>query len=502
MSLKPNNQLLPQNGPGDLEADTRVTDGQGAVVLERRESGLSAFDKLGSYELLKRLGGGGMADVFLARSALAEGVDKLVALKTALPEFGPDTKLGALFLNEARISTTFQHPNVVQTFDFGEAAGRPFIAMEFLHGRDLAQLLGRSQLQDKPVPVEIAFAIVIELCRALEYVHEKKDLDGRALNLVHRDVSPGNVLLTVQGGVRLMDFGVAAAAVSEQPKEMIVGKQRYSCPEQLCGGAPSPGWDVFAAGRIFEDLLLLSPKKAVHPALFPLVSSATADDPAKRLQSARVFREQLEALQKRIPRGANLGAFVQELFGAELSAEEAEYQALMAEARKRFASSSSPLLRPFRALRRKVAGSRFYLRHRRLFWALNAAVLAAALGGGGALVQRSRHEAALVAKLLAVDERISSGRLVGPGGDTALDLLQQTLRLSPGEPRALARLERLADTFEKLGDAALARADLAEAVVHFEAASLASSNRKGVAEKLADVEGRVRGQSKPKKRGP
>src|SRR6185295_1219359 len=128
----------PKTGDKGEKSDSRPgTPGK----VKSPSTGLRAFDALGQYQLLKRLGGGGMADVHLARSQLSEGVDKLVALKTVLSQFGPSTPYGSMFLHEARISATLQHPNLVQVFAFGEAQGHPYLAMEYIHGRDLSAVL-------------------------------------------------------------------------------------------------------------------------------------------------------------------------------------------------------------------------------------------------------------------------------------------------------------------------------------------------------------------------
>ncbi len=329
-----------------------------AAAPRRSESSLQPFEALGSYQVLKQLGSGGMAQVYLARSRLGGQVDKLVALKTVLPEFGPQSPLGALFLEEARVSATFQHPNVVQVFDYGEVAGRPFLAMEFLHGRDATALLQRQVSRGRVPMIQAAVAIALEISRALEYVHARADFDGRPLNLVHRDVSPANIVLSPQGEVKLVDFGVASTEGASWNSGAPVGKYRYMCAEQGLGQAPKPEWDLFALGAVLYELLTLTrfssassveqllgevqaqkdrrPSRLVQnldPELDALVARATAHDPKARFADASAFRAALTSVQARVG-PCNLGAFVTEVFGADLKQQEEEIQNLVVTARK------------------------------------------------------------------------------------------------------------------------------------------------------------------------
>ncbi|RKG55501.1 serine/threonine protein kinase [Corallococcus sp. AB011P] len=181
---------------------------------EAWQGGLRPFDAFGPYQLLQRLGTGGMAEVILSRRTMAEGVDKLVALKLVFQEYARHPRLSELFLTEARLSATLQHPNVIQVFDVGSAAGRPFMAMEYVHGRNGADLVQALRQRGRPPPVALAVTIAIELGKALEYLHGQRDLGGRPLHLVHRDVSPGNLLVGLHGEVKLVDMGVASASIA------------------------------------------------------------------------------------------------------------------------------------------------------------------------------------------------------------------------------------------------------------------------------------------------
>jgi len=493
-------------------------------------TGLRAFDVLGQYQVLKRLGGGGMADVHLARAQLSEGVDKLVALKTVLSQFGPSTPYGSMFLHEARISATLQHPNLVQVFAFGEAAGHPYLAMEYIHGRDLAAVLKAHKQARTPIAPAFAVAVVIDLCKALSYVHEKKDLDGKTLDLVHRDVSPANVVLSARSEVKLMDFGVAAAnAEGALGHGLMIGKAEYMPLEQAIGGKPAPAWDLFSLGVVLYELLTLRrpypkvaadefvrtrrtyeripPKeliRAIPTSLSTLALRATHPDPAQRFASARELQKALEDLQLELG-WADMGAEVQRLFGDKLKEEEEEIERLMAEARRRAVRKVpaflAPLVPPARALRRRIAGSRVMVALSRRP-ALKYAVLAglvALIGGGGLLAGRSiTRSRALTGLIAQADAQLKAGRLVGASGEEALGRLLEARSVAPDDERVRERLTALARKFESLADAALQRGNRVEAATHLEAAVQADPSRTETKEKLSKLEAEIRASFKGK----
>ncbi|HEY8208931.1 MAG TPA: protein kinase [Myxococcaceae bacterium] len=493
------------------------------------QTGLRSFDVLGSYQVLKRLGGGGMADVHLARAELSEGVDKLVALKTVLSQFGPSTPYGSMFLHEARISATLQHPNLVQVFAFGEAQGHPYLAMEYIHGRDLAGVIKAHKQARKPISATFALAVVIELCKALSYVHEKKDLDGRPLELVHRDVSPANVVLSERSEVKLMDFGVAAAnAEGALGQGLMIGKAEYMPLEQATGGKPSPAWDLFSAGVVLYELLTLRrpypkvtadqfvqtrrnfdriPPRNLIPSLpeslSALAMKATHPDPSQRHASARDLQRALEDQQLELG-FTDIGAEVQRLFGDKLKEEEEEIERLMAEARRRAAARRmpaflTPLVARGRAVRRRVAGSRVMveLSRRPMLRLVVLASVVLLIGGGGLLAGRAiSRQRALTALVVQTDAQLKAGRLVGAGGDEALGLLLKARALSPGDERVGQRLAALADKFESLADAAMQKGNRVEAAAHLEAAVQADPSRAGAKDKLAKIEAEIRSSFK------
>ena len=171
----------------------------------------ASSNRIGDYVLLERLGVGGMAEVFAAQREGPYGFAKKVALKRILPGLAADPRFVEMFCDEARVSAALSHPNIVQVVDFGECGGELFMAMEFVDGLTVARLLRMSASAKRPVPMAVALYVVHEVLRGLDYAHEARDESGRPLRLVHRDVSPGNILLGKDGRVRVVDFGVLTA---------------------------------------------------------------------------------------------------------------------------------------------------------------------------------------------------------------------------------------------------------------------------------------------------
>src|SRR5262252_1704020 len=164
------------------------------------------------YEPLQLLGRGGMAEVHLARAIGPLGLQKIVVLKRVLPALAKSEEFVRMFLEEARLALRLDHPNIVQVFDVDEADGVVFYAMEFLHGRDLRQIVTRLVERGARLSLEQALSIMIPVCAALHYAHERADERGRPLSIVHRDITPHNVFIRYDGVVKVIDFGIAKAA--------------------------------------------------------------------------------------------------------------------------------------------------------------------------------------------------------------------------------------------------------------------------------------------------
>ena len=186
--------------------------------------------KFGKYTLIRKLAAGGMAELFLAIQKSVAGFEKLLVIKRILPAMNQDRAFVDMLLHEARVAATLSHPNIVQIFDVGNEGGQFFIAMEHVHGEDLRSIVRQMKVKGAlEFPLEHALAIVLGMCAGLAYAHEKRDLDGTALNIVHRDISPQNVVVTFTGDVKIVDFGIAKSAsrTGEQTKS---GKLKGKVP--------------------------------------------------------------------------------------------------------------------------------------------------------------------------------------------------------------------------------------------------------------------------------
>ncbi|NRD68449.1 serine/threonine protein kinase, partial [Corallococcus exiguus] len=171
---------------------------------------LQAGDVFGRYELVSWLGRGGMAETWRAQLVGDAGVTKPVLIKKVLPEYANDEAFISMFISEARISATLSHGNVAQVFDFGRVDGEYFLAMEFVDGQPLHRILKRALKSDLgALPVPVAVFIAMEMCRGLHYAHTRTNSSGQPLGIVHRDISPDNVLLGYEGQVKIVDFGIA-----------------------------------------------------------------------------------------------------------------------------------------------------------------------------------------------------------------------------------------------------------------------------------------------------
>ncbi|MBL0217791.1 MAG: protein kinase [Myxococcales bacterium] len=278
-------------------------------------------DRIGEYEILSKLRAGGMATLFLGRRHGAAGVSRPVVIKVIHPHLAEDELIVRMFIDEAQISSHISHKNVVYVERFGEHDGVYFIVMEFVDGCSVDQLLRTMNRRGELLSPEVAVHIVIETASGLHAAHETLGTDGQPLNIVHRDVSPSNILLTRDGNIKVIDFGIAKARNrlnTTQDGSGLKGKLRYMSPEQAWGKNVDRSADVYALGVVLWELLTCKPlfkgtddlavlelvrnpeipppsrlNPSVPPALDGVVLRATARDPAQRLQTAQEFRRQL-----------------------------------------------------------------------------------------------------------------------------------------------------------------------------------------------------------------
>ncbi len=211
----------------------------------------------GNYYLLERLAVGGMAEVYLAKGVGLAGGDRVVALKRILPSIAEDDEFIAMFIDEAKIAGQLNHPNIAQIFDLGKIRSSYFIAMEYISGHDLRALWERLRERDGGMDLALAGFVTRRICEGLDYAHRRRDNRGRPLGIIHRDVSPQNILLGYDGAVSIIDFGIAKAAnrMVRTQTGILKGKFAYMAPEQARGELIDHRSDIFAIGVIFYELL-------------------------------------------------------------------------------------------------------------------------------------------------------------------------------------------------------------------------------------------------------
>ena len=251
---------------------------------------------IGRYEILKRIAVGGMAEVFLGRIRGEGGFEKLMAVKRVHPDLAKESQFTEMFIDEARITAGLNHSNIAQVYDFGRSRDSCFQAIEFIQGLDLTPILAFFLSQNRVPPPSLVAYIMVKVCSALEYAHAKCDNMGRPLRIIHRDVSPGNVLISFEGDVKLIDFGVAKATrrTQETARGILKGKVAFMSPEQVRGKQLDHRSDIFSAGSMMYELVT-----GHHPfrtdddiVTLELIRAGKAPPPSTRL----VVPEELEAI--------------------------------------------------------------------------------------------------------------------------------------------------------------------------------------------------------------
>jgi hypothetical protein len=426
--------------------------------------------KLGRYQLIRRLAVGGMAEIYLARvpGVGIEGFEKLVVLKRILPQHALDPELLRMFLDEARLSATLTHPHVTEVYDVGTDGEAPFFAMEYVHGSNLRQLMqahAKAEIGEAPtdggaravpLPLPHAIEIVAAAAAGLHHAHEKRGPGGDPLHIVHRDVSPSNVLVSYDGAVKVSDFGIAkwTHQRTQTQEGALKGKFAYMSPEQCRGRALDARSDVFALGTILyelttgqtpfaaaTDLEILNkiasgppdpPRwagaRAYPPALAEIVMRALAREPAERTPTAQALQVELETFARAERLEVStvaLAAFMQRLFADDLAAWHAAQRAgksladHLAEREARRPATAQPRTATdaFAATRRAAPG-----RKKRRAVAV-AALLALTVTGGLLAASRDRR-----------DERKTAARAAPP--QTSVAGARATAEHAGSAPRA------------------------------------------------------------------
>ncbi len=281
---------------------------------------MTVSTSFGDYTLHSVIAEGGMGQVFLASRSGVEGFRKHVALKCLHPHLTHDLQFVSMFIDEAKLAAQLHHPNIVQVYDLGAVQGRYFIAMEYIDGVDLGTVLREFTQRGERLPVALAIGIIIELLYGLHYAHSKKDTAGAPLHLVHRDISPQNVLLSREGLIKLTDFGIAKVASRSirTATGLLRGRLEYMAPEQANAQTVDFRADLFAAGALLYELLSgqlmrqngndtalldevragqLPPFDIVPQVFVPMLTRALAFAPEDRFADAASMAEALAVAQ-------------------------------------------------------------------------------------------------------------------------------------------------------------------------------------------------------------
>lgn len=219
--------------------------------------GSEVLEEFGNYYLLEKIAVGGMAELFKARQRGVHNFEKIVAIKRILPHLSDNDEFVRMFIDEAKLAAQLTHPNIVQIFDLGKASGFYYIAMEYVDGKDLRSLLRKVREYRMPFPEPVAAFVTMKVAGALDYAHRKRGMNDKELKLVHRDISPQNVLISGEGAVKLVDFGIAKAATktTQTVAGALKGKLLYMSPEQALGQPLDSRSDIYSLGLVLFELL-------------------------------------------------------------------------------------------------------------------------------------------------------------------------------------------------------------------------------------------------------
>jgi eukaryotic-like serine/threonine-protein kinase len=318
--------------------------------------------KYGKYTLIDRIAVGGMAEIFLARQAGLEGFEKTIVIKRIRPHLSKQPSFVKMFLNEAKLAAQLNHPNIVQIYDLGKIGETYFIAMEYIFGRDMRRVIPKAESMGIPFPMVYALKIASSICEGLYFAHQKTDIYGNPLNIVHRDVTPENIFVSFDGTVKMLDFGIAKAAnqIEQTRAGEIKGKLSYMSPEQVVGKQLDARSDIFSLGTVLYEwitgfklftgdnevaiLKSISEAKIYAPSYFKadvpeavehILMKALEKDREKRYQTAWEMQydvDQFLSQYEFTPSNIHLSNFLKQLFTDELEDE-----------RKRLLTEGAPL---------------------------------------------------------------------------------------------------------------------------------------------------------------
>lgn len=312
---------------------------------------MSQPETFGRYQLLMRLARGGMGEVWLARQAGLDGFQKLVVIKRILPHLAEEEDFVNMFLDEGKIAARLNHTNIVNIFDLGQEGEYYFLAMEYIHGEDIRRIWKQAARAKTALPAALACRIIADACAGLDFAHKKADDKGEPLQIVHRDISPHNIIVSFDGGVKVIDFGIARARgrISNTATGALKGRFEYMSPEHASGGRVDHRTDIFALGVVLWESLsgrrlfkrdsdastLLAVARcdvprpseynpAIPPELDAVLLKALAHDPNDRYEDAGAFRLALEDWiihSREAASNAHLAAFMRSLYADRLAKE-------------------------------------------------------------------------------------------------------------------------------------------------------------------------------------
>jgi serine/threonine protein kinase len=318
-----------------------------------------SLQRFGQYELLRKIAAGGMAEIFLAKQTGISGFERMLVIKRILPHLAENKEFITMFLDEARIAAQLNHPNVVQIYDLGrlptEGQGRHqdsyYIAMEYIHGEDIRKIYNQEVQRSARIPFEYASHIIGQAAAGLDYAHRKVDINGQALGLVHRDISPQNLLVTYDGHIKIVDFGVAKAAnkMAQTRSGVLKGKYSYMSPEQAQGMKIDSRTDIFALAVVLYEITCgvrlfkreneletlhaviaceVTPPSKLDPGypaeLEKIVMKALSKNPARRYQAAGDFARDLDEYSQSVSKALtarDVAGYMQDLFADKLAEE-------------------------------------------------------------------------------------------------------------------------------------------------------------------------------------
>ena len=323
------------------------------------------FEYAGKFRLLNRVARGGMATVYEAEQLGPAGFTKQIALKIIHDHYARQPEWLQLFIDEAKLSADLVHGNIVQIYQLGQFDNEYFIAMEFIKGVTLRALIDRHRQMGEPMTPPLAAYIASRVCRALDFAHNFVDGTGRRLDIVHRDVSPGNVLLTWDGHVKLGDFGIAKARTMIDPaaqRPFMMGKKHYMSPEQILGEPVDARSDVFAMGIVLFELLALQPlftedetDDAIDEVVLAPVPDVARHIPGIHESIDTLLRSALAKAPDRRPAAADFGRILDQY--CLLSSETGSPERLQAHLAQLFPDSYRPPTEPSPAARDPVRPS-------------------------------------------------------------------------------------------------------------------------------------------------